>query len=61
MRKILLVAKGNYPLQQYLNRLFPKFTRHPEQTYSLEQILLNYNSIMESAAERTCIMCGNIF
>ena len=45
MRKLLLAAKGDYPLKRYLNRIFPKYAKHPEQTYTLEQILQNYNVI----------------
>ena len=43
MHRFLKAAKGNYPLRRYLNRLFPRFAKHPEQSYSLEQILLNFN------------------
>lgn len=45
MRKLLVAAKGGYPLKRYLNRIFPKYAKHPEQTYTLEQILQNYNVI----------------
>lgn len=43
MRKLLLAAKGNYPLKRITKYLFPQEYRHPDTTYNLEQMLRNYN------------------
>lgn len=50
MRKYLIAAKGNYPLQRITRRLFPNSFMHPEHTYSLTQILRNINIVQ---CERT--------
>lgn len=43
MRKYLIAYKGDYPLMRLTNRFFPRFAKHPESTYSFEQILRNLN------------------
>lgn len=43
MQKYLLAAKGSFPFQRFLKRLFPSIVKHPESSYSYAQILRNYN------------------
>ena len=38
-----MASKGRYPLMRILNRLFPHFAKHPESTYTVAQILRNFN------------------
>lgn len=43
MPKYLAASKGNYPLMHLTRRLFPKYTKYPESTYTFAQILRNFN------------------
>lgn len=47
MPKYLLAAKGSFPFQRIIYRLFPSSLRHPDCTYNCNQILRNYN-VMQS-------------
>lgn len=50
MRKFLVAAKGCYPLRRITKRIFPNSVKHPEQTYSLSQMLRIFNIVQ---GERT--------
>lgn len=41
MRKYLISAKGGYPLRKITRRLFPHSEKHPESTYTFNQMLRN--------------------
>ncbi|UKK49479.1 CapA family protein [Prevotella sp. E9-3] len=50
MRMFLVAAKGSYPLRRITRRLFPNSVKHPEHTYTLPQMLRNFNLVQ---GERT--------
>lgn len=43
MHKYLIAAKGDYPLRRITSRICRRMARYPETTYSLGQVLRNYN------------------